>query len=160
MSFVRRARRCRLLELSTGCRQKKTPVVAKDRSARSAQPICPVLNVADAVMVARGDLAGVEMRPEEVPIAQKNIIRAAAEHRVVVIRSTQMLESMIRVPLPEASDVANAIFDGTDANHAERRNGGWSIRGAGDRDVHPHHRHHRKGSDRYREQRENVAKAE
>ena len=92
-------------------------VVAKLEKPQAIDDLDDILDVADAVMVARGDL-GVELPPEKVPVIQKQVIRRAAEFRKPVITATQMLESMIENPRPtraEASDVANAIFDGTDA---------------------------------------------
>jgi pyruvate kinase len=117
MSFVRRAADVQQLKSLIAEHGYKTPVVAKIEKPQALDDIHAILDVTDCVMVARGDL-GVEMAPERVPLAQKAIIQAAAEHNVMVITATQMLESMINNPRPtraEASDVANAIFDGTDA---------------------------------------------
>jgi pyruvate kinase len=117
MSFVRRADDVRELKQLIAAANKKTPVVAKIEKPQALDDLEAILQVTDAVMVARGDL-GVEMAPEQVPIVQKDLIAAASRHNVTVITATQMLESMINNPRPtraEASDVANAIFDGTDA---------------------------------------------
>jgi pyruvate kinase len=92
-------------------------LIAKLERPAALDNLLRILEVSDGVMVARGDL-GVEMLPERVPIAQKRIIQEANRYRKLVITATQMLDSMIINPLPtraEASDVANAIFDGTDA---------------------------------------------
>src|SRR5438105_12892643 len=92
-------------------------LVAKIEKAAALEDLDGILRVSDAVMVARGDL-GVELPFEEVPVVQKRLIREANRHGKPVITATQMLESMVHHPRPtraEASDVANAILDGTDA---------------------------------------------
>jgi len=117
MSFVRRADDVKQLKNLIEAAGKKTPVCAKIEKPQALDDIDAILETTDVIMVARGDL-GVEMAPEQVPIVQKNLIAAASRYNVPVITATQMLESMINNPRPtraEASDVANAIFDGTDA---------------------------------------------
>ncbi len=92
-------------------------LIAKLEKPEALDDLDAILSIVDGVMVARGDL-GVELPPERVPALQKQIIRAANRRAKLVITATQMLESMVENPLPtraEASDVANAIFDGTDA---------------------------------------------
>lgn len=120
LSFVRSAVDIQRLreEIDRVKRDKfKTPVIAKLERAEALDNLDEIVHDSDGVMVARGDL-GVEMPLDEVPIAQKRIIETANRHGKVVITATQMLESMIDNPMPtraEASDVANAILDGTDA---------------------------------------------
>ena len=120
ISFVRTADdvqmvRAALEELSPG---KPIPIlIAKLERPEAMDSLDAILEAVDGVMVARGDL-GVEMPPERVPVLQKRIIQAANARAKLVITATQMLESMIHNPLPtraEATDVANAVFDGTDA---------------------------------------------
>jgi pyruvate kinase len=117
VSFVRRPEDVVLAKKLIRRASKDTPVIAKLEKPEAIENLDAILRVADGVMVARGDL-GVEMNPERVPVVQKLIIARARETRRPVITATQMLESMTQNPRPtraEASDVANAIFDGTDA---------------------------------------------
>lgn len=91
--------------------------LAKIEKPQALQSLEAILDYCDGVMVARGDL-GVEMQPEDVPVAQKQILRAARQRGVPAIVATQMLESMTTAPAPtraEASDVANAVYEGADA---------------------------------------------
>ena len=104
-------------DLTTSERAKKTPIIAKLERPEALEHLEDIIKTADGVMVARGDL-GVEMSPAAVPIAQKEIISCANAHAKLVITATQMLDSMINNPRPtraEATDIANAVFDGTDA---------------------------------------------
>ena len=117
LSFVRRAsdiRELKELVASLGGRQ---PIVAKLERPEAVDHLDEIVEAADAIMVARGDL-GVEIGPERVPEIQKEMIDLANRWSRPVITATEMLDSMMRSPRPtraEASDVANAIFDGTDA---------------------------------------------
>ena len=117
LSFVRSAadlREARAAIRRAGGRQ---ALVAKIEKPQAVARLDEVIRACDAVMVARGDL-GVEIGPEAVPMLQKRIIRAANAAGMPVITATQMLESMVTNPRPtraEASDVANAVLDGTDA---------------------------------------------
>ncbi|HEY6060005.1 MAG TPA: pyruvate kinase [Gemmatimonadales bacterium] len=114
LSFVRRAEDLQALRALVPPGMK---LVAKIEKAAALDDLARILVAADAVMVARGDL-GVELPFETVPLVQKRLIREANRAGRPVITATQMLESMIHAPRPtraEASDVANAILDGTDA---------------------------------------------
>ena len=117
LSFVRQAKDVQMLKNIIEWANGDTHVIAKLEKPQALEHLGEILDVSDGVMVARGDL-GVELSPWQVPIAQKNIIREAAKFRKPVITATQMLQSMIENASPtraEASDVANAVFDGSDA---------------------------------------------
>jgi pyruvate kinase len=118
MSFVQTAQDVKKVrELVKQGGENSPLLIAKLERPKALDNLDEILDVVDGVMVARGDL-GVEMAPEDVPGAQKRIIQSANRKGKIVITATQMLESMVHNPLPtraEASDVANAIYDGTDA---------------------------------------------
>jgi len=117
LSFVRRAEDCsraKTLIMEAGGR---APLVAKIEKAEAIDHLDEIIATADAIMVARGDL-GVETSVELVPVYQKRIIEKSVKAGKMVITATQMLQSMVSSPRPtraEASDVANAVWDGTDA---------------------------------------------
>ena len=117
LSFVRTAEEVRAAQDLMRSLGRSAPLVVKLEKGEAIDNLEGILQVADAVMVARGDL-GVELAPEQVPMLQKRIIQRANQRGIPVITATQMLESMITEETPtraEASDVANAVWDGSDA---------------------------------------------
>lgn len=117
LSFVRSAVDVAVARDTIASLERDVPVIAKLEKPEALDELPQIVGTADAIMVARGDL-GVEMPPQDVPMVQKRIIRECMRQRVPVITATQMLDSMRDHPRPtraEASDVANAILDGTDA---------------------------------------------
>jgi pyruvate kinase len=116
LSFVRSAKDITHLREWMKARNRVLPIIAKIEKKEGVDNFEEILETADGIMVARGDL-GVEMHAQDVPIIQKNIIKRCNAVGKMVITATQMLESMIVNPIPtraEASDVANAVWDGTD----------------------------------------------
>jgi pyruvate kinase len=117
LSFVTRESDVSLVRRMLARMDSAIPIIAKIEKPAAVDRIEPILDVADGIMVARGDLA-VESSPFAVPLIQKNLIHKANRKQRLVITATQMLESMIENPVPtraEATDVANAVLDGSDS---------------------------------------------
>lgn len=116
-SFIRKPGDIKEIRAAIDIADSNVDIIAKVEDEEGLQNIDEIIRVSNGVMVARGDL-GVQLRPEEIPLAQKRIIQKCNRNNKPVITATQMLESMIRNPMPtraEITDVANAILDGTDA---------------------------------------------
>ncbi len=117
LSFVQSARDVKAVKDMIHRTGRRMPLIAKLEKPEAIDDLENILDAADGIMIARGDL-GVEMGPEKVPMIQKRAIQRAHAHGLPVITATQMLESMTHNPRPtraEVSDVANAVFDDTDA---------------------------------------------
>jgi pyruvate kinase len=142
LSFVRaaadvielRALLTELAQAKQGTKAEPLPIISKIEKPQAVEDIDAIVEASDGIMVARGDL-GVEMDLAEVPVIQKRIIEQCHTHGKPVIVATQMLETMIEAPVPtraETSDIANAIFDGSDAVmlSGETSVGKWPLRAA------------------------------
>ncbi|MFZ1037598.1 MAG: pyruvate kinase, partial [Smithella sp.] len=117
LSFVKTAEDIRTVKDIIAGQGKDTPVIAKIEKREALDNIESIMEISDGIMVARGDL-GVEIPLEDVPLIQKSLIHQANMHGKPVITATQMLRSMVNSPRPtraEATDIANAVLDGTDA---------------------------------------------
>jgi pyruvate kinase len=132
LSFVRRAAEIEDLRVLIATEGHQTPIIAKIEKPEALDAIEEILDAADGIMVARGDL-GVELAPEAVPIVQQELVRRARQKNKPVIVATQMLESMVEHPRPtraEVSDVSSAVFSGADAVmlSAETASGAYPVR--------------------------------
>ena len=117
LSFVRTAKDVETVRNYLKSFGKKIPIIAKIEKPQAVEQIDSIIEVSEGLMVARGDL-GIELGVQKVPVIQKKLIERANQRHIAVITATQMLESMMehpRLTRAEASDVANAVFDGTDA---------------------------------------------
>lgn len=117
LSFVKKASDIKILRKWLDDKEAGVPIIAKIERPEALEEIEAILNEADGIMIARGDL-GVEVNPEEVPLIQKRLVELANKKGKIVITATQMLDSMrehLRPTRAEATDVANAIIDGSDA---------------------------------------------
>ena len=134
-------------------RHTRLPLIAKIEKPQAVEAAEEIIRAADCVMVARGDL-GIELPIEDVPLVQKQLLKLAGQLARPSITATQMLDSMVSSPRPtraEATDVANAIFDGTDAVMLSQETAVGPVPGRGRRDDGVDRRAHRAGACPYRD---------